>query len=294
MASSLGTPYKRNAILETIKTQGVDIPRLGFGTLQMPGGEVRPVVESAIALSFCHIDAAVIYKNATTVGAAIAVSGVKRAKLFVTTKVWPDQLSPDAFRRAFDISLGKLGLDYVDCYMILVALHERGLMRMIGAPIATRQVEYPPFLSQAQMLAYLPYLHSKAIPLTADAPLAQDRTTNDAALAVIGRRHGTSATQAAIAWLLDQKGIIVIPKASQPAGKPKGHSGRARQSRETPVHKAPKALLLPPLFSPQRPPPRILDQSAAFRPFRVCEASWRSAMSFHSDRIVSSRQNGCY
>jgi 2,5-diketo-D-gluconate reductase B len=80
----------------------------------MPGGEAQPVVESAIALSFRHIDAAVIYKNATAVGAAIAASGVKRAELFVTTKVWPDQLSPDALRRAFDISLGKLGLDYVD------------------------------------------------------------------------------------------------------------------------------------------------------------------------------------
>jgi 2,5-diketo-D-gluconate reductase B len=245
-------------MLETIKTQGVDIRRLGFGTFQMPGGEAQPVVESAIALSFRHIDAAVIYKNATAVGAAIAASGVKRAKLFVKTKVWPDQLSPDALRRAFDISLGKLGLDYVDFYMIhwpsrdmdmaatleaLVALHERGLTRTIGAPIATRQVEYHPFLSQAQILAYLPYLHSKAIPLTADAPLAQDRAANDAALAVIGRRHGTSAAQGAIAWLLDQKGIIVIPKAGQPAAKPKGHSRRARQSRETPMHKAPKALL---------------------------------------------------
>jgi 2,5-diketo-D-gluconate reductase B len=143
MASSLGTPYKRNAIMETIKPQGVDIPRLGFGTFQMPGGEAQPVVESAIALSFRHIDTAVIYENATAAGAAIAALGVKRAKLFVTIKAWHDQLPPDALRRAFDISLGKLGLDYVDLPMI------RGAVEEIGAPIATRRVEYYPFLSQA-------------------------------------------------------------------------------------------------------------------------------------------------
>jgi 2,5-diketo-D-gluconate reductase B len=255
MASSLGTPYKRNAIMETIKTQRVDIPRLGFGTFRMPDGEAQPVVESAIALSFRHIDTAVIYENATAVDAAIAALGVKRAKLFVTIKAWHHQLPPDALRRAFDISLGKLGLDYVDFYMIhwpsrdmdmaatleaLVALHERGLTRTISAPIATRQVEYQPFLSQTQMLAYLPYLHSKAIPLTADAPLAQDRAADDAALAVIGRRHDTSTAQAAIAWLLDQKGVVVIPKAGRKAERP---FSSTRQSRETPVYKAPKALL---------------------------------------------------
>jgi aryl-alcohol dehydrogenase-like predicted oxidoreductase len=87
MASALGTPYKRNAIMETIKTQGVDIPRLGFGTFRMPDGEAQPVVESAITLSFRHIDTAVIDKNATAVGAAIAALGVNRAKLFVAIKV---------------------------------------------------------------------------------------------------------------------------------------------------------------------------------------------------------------
>jgi 2,5-diketo-D-gluconate reductase B len=139
------------------------------------------VVESAIALSFRHIDTAVIYENATAVDAAIAALGVKRAKLFVRIKAWHHQLPPDALRRAFDISLGKLGLDYVDFHMIhwpnqdmdmaatleaLMGLRERGLTRAIGvckinlpmirraveeigAPIATRRVEYYPFLLQA-------------------------------------------------------------------------------------------------------------------------------------------------
>jgi 2,5-diketo-D-gluconate reductase B len=231
--------------MKRIKTQGVNIPRLGFGTFRMPGGESQPVVESAIALGFRHIDTAAMYENEAAVGAAIATSGAKRTELFVTTKVWHDQLSPDALRRALDISLAKLKLDYVDLYMIhwpsrdmdmaatleaLIELREGGLARAIGvcnfnlpmirraveeigAPIAAHQVEYHPFLSQAPMLDYL---RSKAIPLTAYAPLAQGRAANDPTLAAIGRKHGASAAQVAIAWLLDQEDVIAIPKAGRP------------------------------------------------------------------------------
>jgi 2,5-diketo-D-gluconate reductase B len=231
--------------MKMIKTQGVSIPRLGFGTFRMPGAESQAVVESAIALGFRHIDTAAMYENETAVGAALAASGVKRDELFVTTKVWHDQLSPDALRRALDLSLGKLRLDYVDLYMIhwptrdidiavsleaLMQLRQRGLtlaigvcnfnlpmirraVEEIGAPIAAHQVEYHAFLSQAPMLAYL---RSKAIPLTAYAPLAQGRAANDPTLAAIGRKHGATAAQVAIAWLLDQHGVIAIPKAGRP------------------------------------------------------------------------------
>jgi 2,5-diketo-D-gluconate reductase B len=231
--------------MKTIKTQGVDIPRLGFGTFRMPGGDSQPVVESAIALGFRHIDTAAMYENEAAVGAAIAASGVKREELFVTTKVWHDQLSPDALHRAFDTSRAKLQLDYIDLYMIhwpnrdmdmaatleaLMELREGGLTRAIGvcnfnlpmirravewigAPIAVHQVEYHPFLSQAPMLGFL---RSKSIPLTAYAPLAQGRAASDATLATIGRKHGATAAQVAIAWLLDQEGVIAIPKAGRP------------------------------------------------------------------------------
>ena len=231
--------------MKTIKTQGIEIPRLGFGTFRMPGGDSQPVVESAIALGFRHIDTAAMYENEAAVGAAIAASGVKREELFVTTKVWHDQLSPDALHRAFEVSRGKLRLDYVDLYMIhwpnrdldmvatleaLMELREGGLTRAIGvcnfnlpiirravewigAPIAVHQVEYHPFLSQAPMLGFL---RSKSIPLTAYAPLAQGRAANDATLATIGRKHGATAAQVAIAWLLDQEGVIAIPKAGRP------------------------------------------------------------------------------
>jgi 2,5-diketo-D-gluconate reductase B len=185
-----------------------------------------------------------MYENEAAVGAAIAASGARRDDLFVTTKVWHDQLAPDALRRSFDASLGKLGLDCVDLYMIhwpsrdmdmaatleaMVRLQERGLTRAIGvcnfnlpmichaverigAPIAVVQLEYHPFLSQQPMLAYL---RGKGIPLTAYAPLAQGRAAQDATLAALGRKHGASAAQMAVAWLLDQDGVVVIPKAGR-------------------------------------------------------------------------------
>src|ERR1700727_924525 len=99
--------------MEKIRTQGVAIPRLGFGTFRMPGGGCQSVVESALEVGYRHIDTAAMYENEDAVGAAIASSGLSRDKLFITTKVWHDQLSSaDSIHKAFDTSIGKLGLDY--------------------------------------------------------------------------------------------------------------------------------------------------------------------------------------
>lgn len=231
--------------MQTITTQGVSIPRLGFGTFRMPGGDCQPVVESALALGYRHIDTAAMYENEAAVGAAIAAAALPREDVFVTTKVWHDGLgSRDAILRAFDASLAKLALDHVDLYMVhwpskdmdmgvvletLTELRERGRTRAIGvcnfnmpmmrraiedvgAPIAALQVEYHPFLDQSAMLAYL---RGRGIPLTAYAPLAQGRAAEDPTLKRIGDKHGVSAAQAAIAWLLDQDGVVAIPKAQR-------------------------------------------------------------------------------
>jgi 2,5-diketo-D-gluconate reductase B len=230
--------------MNTLRTQGIDIPRLGFGTFRMPGDDCQPVVESALALGYRHIDTAAMYENEQAVGAAIAASGLARDTLHVTTKVWHTNLQPDAMRRAFDDSLGKLGLDHVDLYMVhwpskdmdlpavmetLMRLRDEGRTRAIGvcnfnmpmlkaavddigAPIACLQVEYHPYLDQSALLAYL---RPKGIPLVAYAPLAQGRAATDPVLAGIGAKHGVSAAQVAIAWLLDQNGVIAIPKAQR-------------------------------------------------------------------------------
>jgi 2,5-diketo-D-gluconate reductase B len=228
--------------MQKIETQGVAIPRLGFGTFRMPGGGCQPIVESALGMGYRHVDTAAMYENEEAVGAAIAATGVKRNELFVTTKVWHDQLGRGAVRKSFDTSLSKLKLDYVDLFMVhwpsadmdlpavleeMVAIKAEGKTKAIGvcnfnmemmrqaideiqAPIAALQIEFHPFLDQSKMLEYV---RGKNIPLTAYAPLAQGRAAQDGILQAIGKKHGASGAQVAIAWLLDQHGVIAIPKA---------------------------------------------------------------------------------
>jgi 2,5-diketo-D-gluconate reductase B len=185
-----------------------------------------------------------MYGNEDAIGAAIASSGVARGDLHVTTKVWNENLAPDAIRRAFDASLKKLRLDQVDLYLVhwpaktmnlpamfetLVKLKQEGRTRAIGvanfniallktvveeirAPIACNQVEYHVFLDQTSLLKYLA---AKSIPLVAYCPVAQGRAATDETLMAIGRKHGATAAQVALKWLLDQDGVAAIPKASR-------------------------------------------------------------------------------
>ena len=230
--------------MEYLQTQGITLPRLGLGTFRMQGDACRLAVESALALGYRHIDTAEMYGNEDAIGAAIAAAGVARKDLHVTTKVWNDNLAPEAIRRAFDASLKKLRLDHVDLYLVhwparnlnlpamfetLLKLKEQGRTRAIGvanfnvallktvveeirAPIACNQVEYHVMLDQTPLRKYLA---TKAIPLVAYCPLAQGRVASDPTLAAIGRKHGASAAQVALKWLLDQDGVAAIPKASR-------------------------------------------------------------------------------
>ncbi|MBB3302780.1 diketogulonate reductase-like aldo/keto reductase [Rhizobium sp. BK226] len=141
----------------------------------MPGDTARPVVESGLALGFRHIDTAAMYDNEAAIGAALAASGIHRADLFVTTKVWHDKLSPDALRRSFDTSLSKLRLDHIDLFLVHWPSTNMNMSTMLDA-----------------------------ITVTAYAPLAQGRAAKDPVLARIGEKHGATAAQIAIAWLLDQ------------------------------------------------------------------------------------------
>src|SRR5437764_1673248 len=230
--------------MEDLKTQGISLPRLGLGTFRMQGDVCRAAVESALALGYRHIDTAEMYANEAAVGAAIAASGVTRRDLHITTKVWNENLVPDAMRLAFDKSLKKLRLDQVDLYLVhwpapimdlpamfdtLMKLKEEGRTRAIGvanfnvallktvveeikAPIACNQVEYHVMLDQTKVAKYLA---ARSIPLVAYCPLAQGRVASDATLAAIGKKHDASAAQVALKWLLDQNGVAAIPKASR-------------------------------------------------------------------------------
>src|SRR6187551_2981526 len=133
--------------MEHLQTQGISLPRLGLGTFRMQGDTCRAAVESALGLGYRHLDTAEMYGNEEAIGAAIAASGVARKDLHVTTKVWNENLAPDAIRHAFDASLKKLKLDHVDLYLVhwpaktmnlpamfetLAMLKEEGFVRAIG------------------------------------------------------------------------------------------------------------------------------------------------------------------
>ena len=230
--------------MEHLQTQGISLPRLGLGTFRMQGDGCRAAVESALVLGYRHIDTAEMYGNEEQIGAAIAAAGVARRDLHVTTKVWNENLAPDAIRRAFDASLKKLGLDQIDLYLVhwpaknmnlpkmfetLMKLKLEGRTRAIGvanfniallktvveeieAPIACNQVEYHVMLDQTPLRKYMA---AKSIPLVAYCPLAQGRVATDETLLAIGAKHGASAAQVALKWLLDQDDVAAIPKASR-------------------------------------------------------------------------------
>ena len=138
--------------MEHLQTQGIRLPRLGLGTFRLQGDACRTAVESALGLGYRHIDTAEMYGNEEAIGAAIAGSGVARRDLHVTTKVWNENLAPDAIRRALDASLKKLKLDQVDLYLVhwparnmnlpamvetLMKLKEQGAPAPSGSPIST-------------------------------------------------------------------------------------------------------------------------------------------------------------
>jgi 2,5-diketo-D-gluconate reductase B len=230
--------------MEYLQTQGISLPRLGLGTFRMQGDACRTAVESALSLGYRHIDTAEMYGNEEAIGAALATARLPRKDLQVTTKVWHENLAPDAIRRAFDTSLKKLRLDHVDLYLVhwpsknmnlpaifetLMKLKGEGRTRAIGvanftvallktvvedikAPIACNQVECHVMLDQTPLRRYL---GQKSIPLVAYCPLAQGKAASDPTLTAIGRKHGASAAQVALKWLLDQDGVAAIPKASR-------------------------------------------------------------------------------
>jgi 2,5-diketo-D-gluconate reductase B len=230
--------------MHSIKTRGIQIPCLGLGTFQMK--TCQTAVESALSLGYRHIDTAEMYRNEKQVGAAIAASGLPRGEIFLTTKVWRDNLEPEALERALERSLSLLKTDYADLYMIhwpsekmdlpaaletLVKLRDDGLVRaigvcnfpiallreaieVVGAPIACNQVEYHALLDQTPLRTYAAKFN---IPIIAYAPLAQGRLAKQPVLVRIGKKHDATANQVALRWLLDQDGVAAIPKATHPS-----------------------------------------------------------------------------
>ncbi len=129
--------------MEHIKTQGISMPKLGLGTFRMQGDGCRAAVESALGLGYRHIDTAEMYGNEEAIGAAIVTARVPRGELHITTKVWNENLAPDAIRRAFDASLKKLRLDHVDLYLVHWPSRDMKLPAMFEALMKLKQEAAP-------------------------------------------------------------------------------------------------------------------------------------------------------
>jgi 2,5-diketo-D-gluconate reductase B len=198
-------------------------------------------VRDALEIGYRHIDTARAYENEDEVARGIAASGVERGDIFLTTKIFLDDYRPDRLRRATEDSLRRLETDYLDLLLLhwphpemamepsleaMSELRDAGRIRQLGvsnfpagmlaravqvAPVFTDQVEYHPFLDQERLLDVA---RENDVIVTAYSPLAHGRVPEDPALTRIGEAHGKTAGQVAIRWLLDQPGVITIPKAS--------------------------------------------------------------------------------
>ncbi|WP_085712237.1 MULTISPECIES: aldo/keto reductase [unclassified Pseudomonas] len=226
-----------------VNQHGLNLPKLGLGTWPMLGDECTRAVEQALELGYRHIDTAAAYNNEDAVGQALANTPTPREQIHVTTKVWWDQLQPDAMRHSLDRSLKALRSEYVDLFMIhwpttdwdlprtletLASFKEQGLARNIGVanfplpllrkviedygiPLSAIQVEYHVLLGQN---ALLDYARQHDLALTAYTPLARNKVSEIAQIQQIAEKHGVLPTQVALKWLLDQDKVAAIPKAS--------------------------------------------------------------------------------
>ena len=226
---------------DAVEVQGTRVPALGFGTWQITGPEATEAVRDALQIGYRQIDTARAYENEREVGQGIAESGVPREEIFLTTKIPLSDAAPDMVERDTDDSLRWLGVDQIDLMLLhwpnghvpleqtlaaMTRLRDDGRVRHIGvsnfpagmleqalelAPIFCNQVEYHPFLGQDRLLELA---RASDVLITAYSPLAHGRVTSDETLGRIGRRHGKTAGQVALRWLLDQDHVSPIPKAS--------------------------------------------------------------------------------
>ena len=220
----------------------VMIPQIGFGVFQVEDGpQTVDAVRTAIEDGYRHIDTASVYGNEASVGRAIAESGVDRADLLVTTKLWNDDIRKHRTKDAFQESLDRLGLDYVDLYLIhwpaegwqeawaaMQELYAQGRMRAIGVSNFERnhlaelleQTDVLPAVDQVESSPTFPnqdlidFCHGKDIAVEAWSPLGGTGGTllTDQRLLDIGEKYGKSSAQVVLRWDL-QRGVIPLPKS---------------------------------------------------------------------------------
>ncbi len=225
---------------------GNKIPQLGLGVWQVPDDQASASVKEALAAGYRSVDTAAIYGNEAGVGAGLRAAGVARKDLFITTKLWNDRHGYDDAHKAMDESLEKLGLAYVDLYLIhwpvagstqfldawraMEEMKEDGRARSIGVSNFTRanleqlmeaskvvpavnQIELHPGFAQTELRAF----HAKhGIATESWSPLAQGGIAKEKVILDLAQKHGKSPAQITLRWHL-QNDLIVIPKSVTPA-----------------------------------------------------------------------------
>jgi 2,5-diketo-D-gluconate reductase A len=225
---------------------GTPIPQVGFGVFQVPPDETQRAVEDALAAGYRHIDTAAAYRNERGVAAGIAASGVPRAEIFITTKLWNSEQGFDSTLAAFEKSIEALDTEQVDLYLIhwpvpardlyldtwraFERIHAEGGARSIGVSNfrvadlerlaqeaetqpTVNQIELHPLLQQVELRAW----HAEhGIATEAWSPLAQGEVLKDDTLLTIAAHHDRTVAQVILRWHL-QLGNVVIPKSVTPA-----------------------------------------------------------------------------
>ena len=229
--------------MQVIEANGARIPAIGLGTWELRGRVCTRIVEQALRLGYRHIDTAQMYDNERDVGEGLRASGIPRAEVFLTTKVWPTHFAPPDLERSVKECVARLRVSDVDLLLLhwpstrvplvetlgaLAKVKREGLARHIGVsnfdvqlmqeavslcrePLVCNQIHYHPYLDQT---ALRQACAAAGLAVVAYSPIAKGNVRGDAVLTEIGARYNKTAAQVSLRWLV-QQGVSAIPRTSR-------------------------------------------------------------------------------
>jgi diketogulonate reductase-like aldo/keto reductase len=237
-ASTLAPGHRRVSL-----ANGQTMPWIGLGVFRSPPGQTTyDTVRKAIEIGYRHIDTASIYQNESDVGRAIRDCGLPRHEIFLTSKLWNSEQGASSARRGFEHSLERLGLDYVDLYLLhwpvprlrreswqtLIEIYQSGRAKAIGVsnfmqhhledlqdfPVQplVNQIEFSPFLYQKELLEYCRDRH---IQVQAYSPLTKGQRLQHPTILQLAQKYKKSSAQILLRWSLDRE-VVVLPKSNNP------------------------------------------------------------------------------
>ena len=227
-----------------VEANGARIPAIGLGTMTLKGDEGTRAIKTSLDLGYRHLDTAAVYETERENAAALAASGVKRADVFITTKIRQDDAMPDDFARKVDECLANLKMPQVDLLLIhwpsktvpikltigaLCKAKKDGKTKHIGLsnfttalldeawaattePLVCNQIEVHPFINQDKLIAAT---EKRGMAVVAYCPIARGKVPGAEVLDKIGKTHGKTAAQVSLRYLI-QRGMVAIPRSTKP------------------------------------------------------------------------------